>query len=187
MQYSKVAKCGDRLKQAMEVRGIKAIELSKMTDINNSAISQYIKGTYEPKQDRIEIMAKALNVNEGWLMGLDVPMDKKAEKKADDGANFRLNVGEAKLVTLFREVPEADRDMVVKMIESALSARRVEKATDEIAANIARTAASVQRPRTFGMVRGRAGQRPAARGMQTAKERGEKQEAIYAAMRKVKK
>ena len=187
MEYKKIGSCSDRLKAALESKGVKPIELSRMTDIPKAAISHYMSGDYEPKKDRIEIMAKALNVNEGWLMGLDVPMDKKAEKKADDGANFRLNVGEAKLVTLFREVPEADRDMVVKMIESALSARRVEKATDEIAANIARTAASVQRPRTFGMVRGRAGQRPAARGMQTAKERSEKQEAIYAAMRKVKK
>ncbi len=40
-------------------------------------MSQYIKGTFEPKQDRVELLAKALQVSEAWLMGYDVPMERK--------------------------------------------------------------------------------------------------------------
>lgn len=190
MEFKQQEPCSIRITKAMEAKGVKQAELCRRTGIPKSAMSQYVTGVYEPKQERIYKIAEALNVSEEWLMGLDVPMDKKAEKKADDGANFRLNVGEAKLVTLFREVPEADREMVVKMIESALSARRVEKATDEITTNIARTAASIQRPRTFGVVgmaRGRGGQRPAVRGMKAANPKGEKEEAFAGAIKKVRK
>ena len=174
----------ENLKYYIERSGKDRRELAEAWGFPYSTVSDWINAKKYPRIDRIEIMAEYFGIAKSDLI------EKRADaprSREDANANFRLNVGEAKLVTLFREVPEADRDMVVKMIESALSARRVEKATDEIAANIARTAASVQRPRTFGMVRGRAGQRPAARGMQAAKERSEKQEAIYAAMRKVKK
>lgn len=168
MQYSKVATCGDRLKKALEVRGVKAVELSKMTDINKSAISQYIKGTYEPKQDRIQAMAQALNVSEGWLMGLDVPMDAKPTPHTEPDANFRLSYGESKLVALFREVPEADRDMVVNMVESALASRRGEKATEEILNNIHGAVANIQTPHTIGVYRGMRGRKGLpVRGMKT--------------------
>ena len=33
-------------------------------------MSQYVKGTFEPKQDRVELLAKALQVSEAWLMGV---------------------------------------------------------------------------------------------------------------------
>lgn len=63
-----------RLKQILSIRNIKQIELSRITGIPKSAISQYLKGSFEPKQDRLEILAHFLNVCEAWLMGYDVPM-----------------------------------------------------------------------------------------------------------------
>ena len=34
-------------------------------------MSQYLSGTFKPKQQRTYLIAKALNVNEAWLMGYD--------------------------------------------------------------------------------------------------------------------
>lgn len=67
----------ERLKFALKERGISAAELSKRTKIGKSSISEWINGKYEAKQDKVYILAKALNVDEGWLMGLDVPMEKE--------------------------------------------------------------------------------------------------------------
>ncbi|MBP1040408.1 helix-turn-helix domain-containing protein [Vagococcus sp. BWB3-3] len=61
----------------MDIRNIKAIDLSYKTGIGKSSISQWLSGKYEAKQDKIYILAKVLNVDEAWLMGLDVPMEKK--------------------------------------------------------------------------------------------------------------
>ena len=70
--------CATRLRYALNLRNIKHSELSSKTKIPKSAISQYLSGAFEPKQDRVELLAKVLNVSEAWLMGFDVPMDKGA-------------------------------------------------------------------------------------------------------------
>lgn len=66
-----------RLSQIMSDTGVSAAELSRKTGISEAVISQYRSGKYEPKQDRLEEFAKAFNVSEAWLMGYDVPMDRK--------------------------------------------------------------------------------------------------------------
>ena len=66
----------NRLNAAMRLRNIKASELSEKTGISKSSLSEYINGKYEAKQDGVYLLAKALNINEAWLMGLDVPMER---------------------------------------------------------------------------------------------------------------
>lgn len=73
----------NRLKQAMNLRGIKQFELCQITDIPKSALSQYLSGNFKPKQSRVYLLAKALNVNEAWLIGFDVPMEKNSEEDID--------------------------------------------------------------------------------------------------------
>lgn len=65
----------NRLNEAIRKRNIKPIELSEITGLDKSKISSYMSGRYKAKQDGIYILAKALNVSEAWLMGLDVPMN----------------------------------------------------------------------------------------------------------------
>ena len=65
----------ERLRMALDSRNMKATELSELTGINKSTISQYLSKEYEPKRDRIELFSKILNVNEAWLTGYDVPME----------------------------------------------------------------------------------------------------------------
>lgn len=67
----RISTCAARLSAALHIRGMKQVELCSITGIPKSAMSQYIKGTFEPKPDRIEAMARALNVSEAWLMGYD--------------------------------------------------------------------------------------------------------------------
>ena len=69
-----------RLKIAMENMNISAIELSRKTNINRSIISQWLKGQYKAKQDKLTILSDVLNVSEVWLMGYDVPMKKTTPK-----------------------------------------------------------------------------------------------------------
>lgn len=61
-----------RLKDALEMRGVSQAELSKRTGINRSSISTYLKGEYKAKQDKVDLIAQALNVSPAWLMGFDI-------------------------------------------------------------------------------------------------------------------
>ena len=71
-----------RLRTALEMRGMKQAELVELTGIGKSSIS-----TYLPKQKNIYKMAKALNVNEAWLMGEDVdPTRQNAYSEPSDSS-----------------------------------------------------------------------------------------------------
>ena len=73
----KKEKCSERIKEAMQKRNIKQVDICQLTGIPKSAMSQYINGKFEPKQDRVYKISKALNVSEAWLMGYDVPMERE--------------------------------------------------------------------------------------------------------------
>ena len=66
-----------RLKKAMNIRGIKQVELANKTGIDKSLISNYLQGNYKAKQDKLHKLAIALDVSEGWLMGYNVDMDRE--------------------------------------------------------------------------------------------------------------
>ena len=68
----------------MRIRNIKATELAQKTGISKSSLSEYMSGKYEAKQDGVYLLAKALDINEAWLMGLDVPMERADFKYASD-------------------------------------------------------------------------------------------------------
>lgn len=70
----------ERLKYAMKLRGMNQTDLCYKTKIPKSAMSQYISGAFKPKDERTYLLAKALDVNEAWLMGYDVPMEKENTK-----------------------------------------------------------------------------------------------------------
>ena len=72
--------CSTRICKALQIRNMKQIDLSMKTGIPKSAISQYCSGAFKPKQKRLFLIAHALNVDEAWLMGLDVPMDRNTDE-----------------------------------------------------------------------------------------------------------
>ncbi len=67
-----------RLLTAMKDLNLSQRELSRRTEISPARISQYVNGIYEPKQDGVYLIAKALDVSEAWLMGFDVQRERTA-------------------------------------------------------------------------------------------------------------
>jgi repressor LexA len=57
-------------------------DLCAKAKISKSSLSEYLKGLYEPKQDKIFALALALDVDPVWLMGFDVPMEKAEKRQA---------------------------------------------------------------------------------------------------------
>lgn len=95
----------ERLNQAMREQNLRQVDLVKKTKevmkkyikdykgdgIDKTLLNKYIKGVAIAKQDNIFILAKALNVSEGWLMGYNVDMDREW---FDDDLNL-LNIDNA--------------------------------------------------------------------------------------------
>lgn len=73
----------ERLQYILNVRNLKQTDVLKLAEpyvkkygvpLNKNDLSQYVNGKVKPGQYKITILAKALNVNEAWLMGFDVPL-----------------------------------------------------------------------------------------------------------------
>lgn len=118
MFKEKIEPCSKRIAEALKAKGMKQAELCKLANVPKSSLSLYLSGAYEPKQDRVYDMAKALNVSEAWLMGYDVPMERQVKKISPSESN--LTEGEKVLLDLFRRVPEDQQALVLNMIRVAL-------------------------------------------------------------------
>lgn len=75
----KNAETKDRIKKALEVREMRQSELVEKTGIDKGQMSSYLAGRYKPKQKNLSLIAEALNVDEAWLMGYDVPMERSSD------------------------------------------------------------------------------------------------------------
>lgn len=122
MDIGPIEKCATRIAKALSIRGMRQADLVEKTKIPKSAISQYISGAFEPKQDRIYLISQALNVDPVWLMGYDVPMEKKAqpEQKKIPPAEPELNEGEKLVLKLFRQIPEDKQTEALDLLRVAL-------------------------------------------------------------------
>lgn len=76
-----------RLRSALEKKGITRTELSKISGVSKGDITHYLKGDYIPKQDKCYLLARALDVDPGWLMtGVE-------QVKEDYPLSFYLDAG----------------------------------------------------------------------------------------------
>lgn len=117
MYEGRIDTCANRLRIALDIRGMKQSDLCRMTKIPKSAISQYLSGDFEPKQDRIYLIAQTLDVSETWLIGYDVPMERETPPPLTKES---LSEGEKALLDLFNRVPEDQQKLVLQMIRAAL-------------------------------------------------------------------
>ena len=104
----KTAELKERLREALNSKRMKPIELSEITGIPKSMISYYLSGKSVPKADRIYKIARALDINEAWLMGFDVPKERTVGQKKNDDL--------ARAIAMVRKDPELI-DFISKILQ----------------------------------------------------------------------
>lgn len=118
-----------RLKQIISERGIKQVEILEAckpfcekykVQLKKNDLSQYVSGKVEPKQDKLSILGMALNVNEVWLMGYDVPAEREAfskQQQTDEVYDaIKKNFGELayKLIQTFNNFNEEGQEQLLE-------------------------------------------------------------------------
>ena len=114
MYKERVASCGTRIAEALRIRDMKQSDLCKRANVPKSSLSLYLSGAYEPKQERIFDMANALCVDEAWLMGYDVPMEKNADKKSP--RDTTITEGEKTILSAYRALPDATQEKLTRLL-----------------------------------------------------------------------
>ncbi len=66
----------NRVEEALTLRGWDQVDLVEKTGIKKASINSWVKQRWQPKQESLLKMARALDVSEMWLAGYDVPMER---------------------------------------------------------------------------------------------------------------
>lgn len=105
-----------RLQYVMRQRNLRQIDILKACipycqkyniKMNKSDISQYVSGKVEPNPHKLFILGQALNINESWLMGFDVPMDKTPPN---------LSPIEKQIINAYRNSDDITKEMVYRTL-----------------------------------------------------------------------
>ncbi len=101
-----------RLKQIMKERNLRQTDILQKckpfcekfhVKLGRNDLSQYVNGKVEPGQEKLTILGLALNVNEAWLMGFDVPME-RSDKKNSISESLRIMTFYNRLNTYGKEI-----------------------------------------------------------------------------------
>lgn len=103
----------NRLRKAMDIRNFKQIDLVNKTKLDKSLINKYLNGISEAGNDKLTILSNALDVNEVWLMGYDVPMNGENNSKSNE-----LNELDEILFSKAKELSDEDKKMVIGIINA---------------------------------------------------------------------
>lgn len=95
----------ERFNQALALRGMTAAELSRKTGLDEATISNYRKGRYIPKTDKLLPICSALDVSLSWILGYD-----SAPEESDEA-----------ITDLFAQLPESQQSQVLDYIRFLLN------------------------------------------------------------------
>ena len=102
-----------RLLKTLNERGMTASELSRLSGIGKSDISNYLNGKYLAKQDKVYLLAKALNVDPGWLItGVEPRKKPPEEAEVPKTAEARI------LATGIDKLPKEQREQALNVIKA---------------------------------------------------------------------
>lgn len=116
----------ERLKQLMEARNLKQADILRMVTpycgkygvkLGKSILSQYVSGKTEPGQEKLTVLGLALNVSEAWLMGYDVPMERKVASISMSSEDGRLG----RICELAAQLTPKEQEHIICQIEWLLS------------------------------------------------------------------
>lgn len=108
----KTSNTSERLKEIIALRQVKQVDIIESTGITKGALSSYITGRYEPKQDKIYILAKYFDVSEAWLMGYDVPME-----RVPAASSAPVDVQKAQLLKYYELLNEEGRNRLLEQAQ----------------------------------------------------------------------
>lgn len=83
-EFNRVDTTANRIKEAMANANKRQADVVREAGIDKGALSSYLKGKYEPKQDVIYKLARVLDVSEMWLWGYDCPMKRPSTQIKND-------------------------------------------------------------------------------------------------------
>lgn len=140
----------DRLRQIMNDRNLKQIDIINLAKpycekygikLGRNDLSQYVSGKVEPGQYKLYVLGQALNVNEAWLMGYEVPMERDykavvSREEAKQGlatpVSFSPEEAQEKILLKgYRQLDEFDKGIILGQVMGLLNTKKYNSNKEE--------------------------------------------------------
>jgi transcriptional regulator with XRE-family HTH domain len=125
-----------RLKKLMKDRKLRQVDLLEMVKpfcekydvkMNKSDISQYLSGIVKPGQEKLSMLGMALNVNEAWLMGYDVPIERMQHPKS-----LELSNDEFELLSNYKKLNSSGKERLIEYSNDLIETPKYIKENDNV-------------------------------------------------------
>lgn len=113
----KISNSNERIRYLMDYLGLNQTEFSLKANIQKSTLSNYLTGCRIPRQDQIDAISSAFNVNPSWLMGYDVPMFNEIQEQ--DYSDEEIIV-----IKAYRNADYSIQEAVRKLLDVSLPSKR---------------------------------------------------------------
>lgn len=119
MERTTTAKRLEYLMRTRNLRQVDILELCKPyclkynIKLRKNDLSQYVSGKVSPGQDKLTVLGLALNVNEVWLMGYDVPMERDRSISINE---FSISEQEKQIIISYRKADDLTQAMVIRTL-----------------------------------------------------------------------
>lgn len=110
-EFCKVDTFQHRFRVALAESDYKKTDIANKLGVARSVISRYSKDV-TPKDDKVEEIAKILNVNSMWLLGYDVEKE-RVEIVADDEQSEKL----IEFTDIFWNINIGDQEIIIETIK----------------------------------------------------------------------
>lgn len=106
-----------RLKQIMKEHNLRQVDILEKckpfcqkfgVKLGRNDLSQYVNGKVEPGQEKLTILGLALNINEAWLMGFDVPMERNE--------NTNISKDSTPIMTFFNKLNSRGKETATEQV-----------------------------------------------------------------------
>lgn len=96
----------ENFEKLCDIKGIKPADVSKATGISTATLSNWKKGNYTPKQDKLQLIADFFKVSVDYLM--------TGETKNEFLA---LGTEHAKVIKLYSQLSKEDKGKIIELME----------------------------------------------------------------------
>lgn len=121
-ELRKITTSGERIKELIRSFKMSQTDFCKRTGIQKSALSNYIHGQREPRQEQISKIAEAFHINPSWLLGYDVPF--QITFRGDDDIvtfsnlfNSSIQDEDTRVIAAYHAADEATKDIICKILD----------------------------------------------------------------------
>ena len=105
----------DRYIQALNESELSAADISRLTGISESTLSQYKTGYAAPKRDKLQKISNALSVSPSWLMGLESDKKEKPFELEEEKREVLSDI-EYQIIMAFRKEDDVGKEAILRFL-----------------------------------------------------------------------